>query len=99
MTTICEATFEDEDPNNLGYSLTEFDLAAKLNLSMRKNFNTNKYEIFDLATSNAVFEGSLAKAVTEANHLEDANNIVFLTCRECQRPKFTENVPDSLELN
>lgn len=50
MGTICDHEFEVRDPKNTSYSLVEYDLAARLGLSLRKNHATGEYEIFVIRT-------------------------------------------------
>lgn len=81
MSSICEHIFEDEDSNDPGYSLTEFDLQAKLGLSIRKNLVSELYEIFDTDTREVRSRGSLGMIVDEANQREGRNDIK-IRCRE-----------------
>ena len=48
MPSICEHDFEQEDPNNRGYSMTEYDLYARLGLTLRKNLSFNEYELVSI---------------------------------------------------
>jgi len=43
MPAICEHEFEREDPNNPGYSMTEYDLYARLGMTLRKNLKFNEF--------------------------------------------------------
>ena len=80
MSYICEHEFEQEDPQNLGYSVTEFDLASRLNMSLRKNFKEGVYEIVSLETGDVLFAYErLADAASKANELE-GTDFVRLHC-------------------
>jgi hypothetical protein len=75
MSAICEHTFEKEDSNNPGYSMIEYDLYAKLNMTLRKNLNTNNYEIIDLKTKEVYYNyPTLQEAVNKCNKLEKEEN-------------------------
>ena len=87
MITLCDHNFEVRDPEKPEYSLIEFDLQAKLSSSIRKNFATNQYEIFNIDTDVVTFKGTLAKVAAEANRLEGAENIKVLLCRDCMTGK------------
>jgi len=76
VSNICPHDFEQEDPRNPGYSLTEFDLAARLGLTIRKNFKAGTYEIVAIATGIVHYSyGTLEEVVHAANELERANYI------------------------
>ncbi len=76
MSTICEHEFEQEDPHNLGYSITEFDLAARVNMSLRKNLREGLYEIVSLETGDVCHAyRTLEDAVRKANELERSDYI------------------------
>ena len=55
MSAICEHEFEQEDANNAGCSITEFDLVARLNMSLRKNLKEGVYEIVRSDTGDVLF--------------------------------------------
>jgi hypothetical protein len=74
MSLICEHEFEQEDPMNKGYSLTEYDLYARLGLAIRKNLKTGKFEIIRIRTNEVTHTGSLSHVVRIANRLEGAEN-------------------------
>lgn len=75
MGIICEHEFEQEDPKNKGYSMTEYDLYAKLNLTIRKNLAAKEYEIVNISTKEVKFSSSsIHDAAREANRLEGAEN-------------------------
>ena len=87
MITLCDHNFEVRDPEKPDYSLIEIDLQAKLNSSIRKNFSTDQYEIFNIDTDVVLFKGTLTKVTAEANRLEGTENIKVLLCRECMTGK------------
>lgn len=94
MVYICEHEFEKEDPNEKGYSLINYDLYARLNLSIRKNIRTNKYELFYITTMPGQKKGevvfstmSLQEIVDTANSLENANNTIIKCSTLCPRRK------------
>lgn len=76
MASICVHEFNKEDPQKPGYSLIEFDLAAKTGASIRKNIKFNAYEIFDIKTGNVRMSStSFENIVKLANELEGENFI------------------------
>jgi len=81
MSSICNHIFEVEDPNKPGYSLTEYDLYARLGLSIRKNLVSGSYEIFRIDTDEVVLSGTLQKVVNEANEMEGKRN-TQIECRD-----------------
>lgn len=75
MATICTHEFEREDPKNPGYSLIEYDLHAKLGMSIRKNLLRNRYEIFTISNQVVQFAyADLQTIVVVANTLEGGEN-------------------------
>lgn len=78
MGRISEDEFRRPDRKNPAYSMMEYDLYAKLNLSIRKNLRTGNFETYDLWTGNAVFTGTLEEVVKEANALEGSENTVII---------------------
>jgi len=74
MGTISEEEFNMPDPNNPAYSMVEYDLYARMNLSIRKNLRNERFEIFDLWTGNVIFTGNFRKVVKEAKRLEGAED-------------------------
>lgn len=74
MGRISEKEFEREDPKHKGFSMCEYDLYARLNLSIRKNLKTGKFEIFEIGTENVKHSGTLAQIVKIANELEGSEN-------------------------
>lgn len=75
MGTICEHEFEKEDPRNKGYSLTEYDLHARLNMTIRKNLKDNRYEIINLNRRQVAYSFSrIEDVVRMANELEGGEN-------------------------
>lgn len=77
MANVNEKLFEQPDPKNPDYSMTEYDLYAKLGLSIRKNIKLGRYEIFKLKSKDVVFSGTLQDVVTEANRLEGSENTII----------------------
>src|SRR3989344_5015094 len=75
MPAICEHEFEREDPNNPGYSMTEYDLYAKLGMTLRKNLRFNEYELVSIKYNVAhhAFK-TLQEAIAKANELEGTQN-------------------------
>ncbi|MEM3858733.1 MAG: hypothetical protein QW478_04930 [Candidatus Micrarchaeaceae archaeon] len=74
---LCEHEFEERDPHNTNYSLLEYDLVARLNLSLRKNFKENTYELFKIDTGKVIRSfKTLEDAADYANYLENNNSIV-----------------------
>ncbi len=74
MGNICEHQFEAPDNKEKDYSMTEYDLYARLRMSIRKNLKTGDFEIFRLDSKSVVFKGDLFSVVQEANRLEGAEN-------------------------
>lgn len=74
MARICEHIFEQEDPENKGFSMTEFDLCAALNKTIRKDLKRGLYQIASIDSENrkVVFYESkyLKKIVSIANMME-----------------------------
>ena len=89
MPAVCEHEFQQEDPNNKGYSMTEYDLYARLGLTLRKNLRFNEYE---LATIKGGFVHhafkTLQEAVAKANELEGTQNTIV----ECRHRMVVKNV-------
>lgn len=74
MGEVCEHKFEQRDPANPDYSMVEYDLHARLGLTLRKNLKTGKYEIAKISSRQKVYEGTLSEMVGKANELEGGNN-------------------------
>lgn len=74
MTKICEHEFEAKDPENPDYSMTEYDLYAKLDMTIRKNHKSGRYEIVRISDKELINEGTLGEMVAVANNLEGADN-------------------------
>jgi len=62
------------DSKDTRYSFVNYDLYAKLGLSIRKNLAENKWEIFVIKTGQKKYSGSLEYIVETANELEGAEN-------------------------
>jgi len=89
MPAVCEHEFEREDPNNPGYSMTEYDLYARLGLTLRRNLKFNEYELAKISTGAAQFGfKTLQEAIAKANELEGTEN----TWVECRHRMVIENV-------
>ena len=75
MPAVCEHEFMQEDPNNPGFSMTEYDLYAKLGMTLRKNLKFNEYELAKISTGVTQFGfKTLQEAVAKANELEGTAN-------------------------
>ena len=75
MPAVCEHEFEQEDPNNPGFSMTEYDLYAKLGMTLRKNLKFNEYELAKISTGVAQLGfKTLQEAIAKANELEGTAN-------------------------
>ena len=71
MPAVCEHEFEQEDPNNPGFSMTEYDLYAKLGMTLRKNLKFNEYELAKISTGVTQFGfKTLQEAIAKVNELE-----------------------------
>lgn len=66
--------FELPDTANPDYSFAEYDLYAKLGLSIRKKFKRDEWEIFEIKTGQKKYWGSLEFIVNKANELEGEDN-------------------------
>ena len=89
MPAICEHEFEREDPNNPGYSMTEYDLYARLGMTLRKNLKFNEFELAKISTGAAQFGfNTLQEAIAKANELEGTEN----TWVECRHRMVMKNV-------
>ncbi len=89
MPAVCEHEFEQEDPNNRGFSMTEYDLYAKLGMTLRKNLKFNEYELAKISTGVAQFGfKTLQEAIAKANELEGTAN----TWVECKHRMVIKNV-------
>jgi hypothetical protein len=74
MAEICEHEFETRDSKNHDYSKLEYDLYARLNMTIRKNFITRNFEIARISTGVMIHQGTLEQMVEIANELEGAEN-------------------------
>lgn len=79
MGRVCEHMFERSDPNEPDYSMEEYDLYAKLDLTLRKNLVAGKFELVGItegkrAKGPVMIFNSLDQAVQYMNDLEGANN-------------------------
>ncbi len=85
MGNICEHMFDDNDPNNPDYSMTEYDLHAKLGMAIRKNHGSGCFEIFDIPTREMLYSGTLQQMVNTANALEGDENTHISCGSSCRR--------------
>ncbi len=83
MSEICEHEFDRPDVKNPKYSSLEYDLYAKLQMSIRKNFNTNKFEIYSLKTGGVLYVGSFDTIVNKANELEHSKATINRCTSRC----------------
>ena len=74
MGIIKPKEFEFPDAVDLNYSFVNYDLYAKLGLSIRKNLINNEWEIFHINSGQKKYSGSLEFIVAKANELEGAEN-------------------------
>ena len=67
--------FETEDNANPGYSMAEYDLYAKLGLTLRKNIKRDLYEIIGIKSREVHYTfPDLQSAVDMCNQLEGEDN-------------------------
>lgn len=78
MGNIKEEEFDIEDPTHTGYSLVEYDLYAKLGLTIRKNLMNDLFEIVSIKTGYMRYTGTLKEVVKKANILEEATNTYII---------------------
>lgn len=78
MGKICEHEFERPDPKNPDYGLIEYDLYAKLGLTIRKNLKLNRYEIVTISKPRIVRHSSdsIETIASIANDLEGKKNTI-----------------------
>lgn len=74
MGIIYEDEFNIPDSEDTRYSQLEYDLYAKLNLTLRKNLEKDYFEIVNIITKKVNFAGTLEEMVRIANHLEGDEN-------------------------
>lgn len=81
MSNICEHEFERANPDDPDYSLIEYDLYAKLGLTLRKNLKLNIFEIVTIKKPRIVKHSSanLQEIADIANDLEGRKN-TFIQC-------------------
>lgn len=76
MGYLSEKDFDRKNEN--GYSIMEYDLYAKLGLSIRKNHNEGRYEIFKIKTKEVQYTyTNLKDAIRCANELEGDENTFY----------------------
>lgn len=76
MSKINKKDFDRKDPKNPNYSQLEYDLYAKLDMTIRKNYATEKFEIAKRSTGIMIHQGTLERMVEIANELEGAENTI-----------------------
>jgi hypothetical protein len=76
MPAICEHEFDKASNKDSKYSELEYDLYAKLQMSIRKNITTNEFEIYSLKDKRVLYHGTLTIMVKKANELEHSENTV-----------------------
>lgn len=75
MPGIRESDFDKEDPKNPGYSQMEYDLYARLGMTIRKNLKENRFEIVKIKTKEVQYSySSIHDIVRIANQLENKDN-------------------------
>ncbi|AGB50848.1 hypothetical protein Metho_2720 (plasmid) [Methanomethylovorans hollandica DSM 15978] len=71
---LTENEFNKPASRNTDYSLVEYDLAARLGLSLRKNLKENTFEIFDIKSGEVIKKfTTFSEAIKECN-LYEINN-------------------------
>ncbi len=88
MSRLCRHVFDDRDPDNPQYSMTEWDLAIRCGgknqaLTVRKNHGTGGYEIWDYRNDEVVVKGSLEKVVEVVNDLEGRRSVEHGCSEKC----------------
>lgn len=69
---ICEHMFSEPDLANPGYSQINFDLLARLNLTVRRNLRTKNFEIVRIPSGEVVFTSpGLPGIVEKAREMGD----------------------------
>jgi hypothetical protein len=67
--------YEKEDPNNPGYSQTEYDLYARIGLAIRKNLKDDCWELYHIKTKEVHHTSPQLENIVEiANELEGEKN-------------------------
>lgn len=77
MGYVRERDFNREDTEHPGYSKLEYDLFAKLGLTIRKNIKDNLFEIARIKDRCKIYSGTLEQMVDKANELEGNINTVI----------------------
>lgn len=110
---ICQYCFEEKDPTNPYFSLTEIDLAAKHNCTIRKNFAIAKYEIVKISDIEWKHEkkgqmvgsaDTLQEIVSMANCLEAYDEPALVpvelcdSCKRRKRDKFGDMNHDLIDI-
>jgi len=93
MARINEKEFEGYDPNNPNYSSLEYDLYARLQMSIRKNLVENCFEIYHRPTGEVIFSGKLKDVVKKANELEgEENTLIKLKIGTLLQNRYTGHI-------
>lgn len=75
MPGIRESDFDKEDPKNPGYSQMEYDLYARLDMTIRKNLKENRFEIIKIKTKEVQYSNPRLQGIIKiANDLEGEEN-------------------------
>lgn len=74
MGLLTEEMFETRDKLKPGYSSIEYDLYARLGLTLVKNHDLNRYEIITISSREVKHHGTLREMANKANELEGKNN-------------------------
>lgn len=75
---LCDHMFARPDEATPGYSKTQFDTLAKLNLTVRRNLKTKNYEIVSLTTGEVEFTSPGLYGISEK--LRSLGDQVSLGC-------------------
>jgi hypothetical protein len=78
MGRISEKDFDPRDKNKPDYSSIEYDLYAKLGLTLVKNHKLNRYEIITIKDREVKYHGTLQEMADKANELEQAKNTIII---------------------
>lgn len=82
MSTICKHIFEKPSRDNSDYSQLEYDLYARLGMSIRKNLKTDEFEIYHRPSEKLQYRYSRIEDIVRiANSLEGADN-TDVGCRD-----------------
>ncbi len=76
MIELCEHEFDKKDDNNPNYSQMEYYLRIELQMVMRKNHTTGKFEITRIGNEQKVYEGTFQEMIDKVNDLEGKKSVV-----------------------